>query len=202
MKAHPASSVGKSGRDHVCSRIVLAACAAAAAGGCSMHNSSKPKIPWATAVHVRPLTPAKAAPDAAADAEPLPDLKIEFPAEPIHSLVVHNGPARPHVAASAPSAGGNNETAAKPEQPSITPQLPPAEAQSLQQQMDNSVSAAERNLATAHGKKLNPAQLDLVSKVKSFLADSRKAAQEGDLRRADNLAKKAQVLSEELAASL
>ena len=164
-----------------------------------MHNN-KPKIPWSTAVRVRPLPPAKSAPEPA-DAAPLPDLKLEFPPQPIHSLPPHNGPTRPHVAASAPSAG-NNENAAKPEQPSITPQLPPSEAQALQQQMDNSVRAAERNLAAAKGKKLNPAQLDLVSKVKSFLADSRKAAKEGDLRRADTLAEKAQVLSEELAASL
>ena len=201
MKAHPASSVGKSGRNHIGSCMVLAACAAAAAAGCSIH-SNKPKIPWHTAVLVRPIAPAKPASEAA-EAPPLPDLKLEFPPQPIRSLANHNGPARPHVAASAPSAG-NNENAPKsePEQPSITPQLQPAEAQAFQQQMDSSVSVAERNLAATKGKKLNPAQLDLLSKVKSFLADSRKAAKEGDLRRADNLAKKAQVLSEELAASL
>jgi hypothetical protein len=160
----------------------------------------KPAIPWATAVLVRPIPPAKPA-SGAADAAAAPELKLEFPPQPIRLVMTHNGPARPHVAAAA-LANGSNDVAAKPEQPSITPQLPPAEAQALQQQMNKSVSAAERNLAAANGKSLNAAQLDLVSKVKSFLADSREAAKEGDVRRANNLAKKAQVLSEELAGSL
>lgn len=198
MKEHPASSTVSSRRNRARFCLALAGCATLAAGGCSMRN--KPKIPWATAVLVRPIPRAKPAPNAT-DAAPVPDLKLEFPPQPIHSLPAHNGPARPHAAASAPSAG-NNENAAQPERPSITPQLPPAEAQGLRQQMDKSVSEAERNLAATNGKSLNAAQLDLASKVKSFLADSREAAKEGDLRRANNLAKKAQVLSEELAGSL
>jgi hypothetical protein len=198
MKEHPASSTVSSRRNHARFCVVVASCAAITASGCSMQNN-KPKIPWHTAVLVRPIPPAKPAPSSA-DAAPLPDLKMEFPPQSIRfatSLV----PARPHVAPTAHSPG-SNEAAAKPEQPSITPQLPPAEALALQQQMDKSASAAERNLASTNGKSLNAAQLDLASKVRSFLADSREAAKEGDLRRANNLAKKAQVLSEELAASL
>jgi hypothetical protein len=43
-------------------------------------------------------------------------------------------------------------------------------------------------------------QSDLVSKIVSFSDEARKAASEGDWTRARNLAKKAEVLSEELAA--
>jgi len=42
----------------------------------------------------------------------------------------------------------------------------------------------------------------LTSKVSSFLQESKLAARDGDWTRARNLAKKARVLSEELAASL
>jgi hypothetical protein len=110
-------------------------------------------------------------------------------------------PTRPHVA-TPPAQGQGNDAAAKAEQPLMAPQLPPAEAQALQEQVNNSVSVAERNLAAANGKSLNAGQLDLFSKIRSFLADAREAARAGDLRRANNLAKKAQVLSEELAKSL
>jgi len=84
----------------------------------------------------------------------------------------------------------------------MAPQLPPAEAQALQEETNQSVGVAERNLAAANGKTLNSVQLDLFSKVRSFLADAREAARAGDFRRSSNLAKKAQVLSEELAGSL
>jgi len=197
MKEHPASSTVNSRRNRAPFCFALAGFVAVV-GGCSMRNN-KSRIPWHTAVLVRPISPPRSAPRAV-DAGPVPDLKLEFPPQPIRFPVL-SVPARPHVPATA-HAPGNNEVATKPEQPSITPQLPPAEAQALQQQMDKSVSAAERNLAATNGKSLNTAQSDLASKVRSFLADSREAAKEGDLRRANNLAKKAQVLSEELAGSL
>jgi hypothetical protein len=49
---------------------------------------------------------------------------------------------------------------------------------------------------------LNATQSDLVSKINGFLKYAREAAQAGDWSHARSLAKKAQVLSEELAASL
>ena len=59
-----------------------------------------------------------------------------------------------------------------------------------------------KNLNSAKGRSLNPTQADLNSKVAAFLQESKQAVREGDWTRARNLAKKAQVLSEELAASL
>jgi hypothetical protein len=64
------------------------------------------------------------------------------------------------------------------------------------------LNVAEHNLAAASGKPLNATQADLASKVRSFISDAREAGRSGDWTRARDLAKKAQVLSEELAASL
>ncbi len=197
MKENPAPSPVFAARHRVRTSILLVSCVALVTGGCSARK--RPAVPWATAVLVRPIVPSRPALTATDGAEPAPDLRLEFPPQPIRLVAVRNGPPRPRVAApAAPEA----EVAGKPEQPLIVPQLPPAEAQALQEQTNQSVSAAERNLAAANGKNLNAMQTDLASKVRSFLADAGEAARAGDLRRASNLAKKAQVLSEELAASL
>ena len=82
------------------------------------------------------------------------------------------------------------------------PQLSQQETAAAQQQMNDSIAAAQRNLVSAKNHRLNSLQTDLASKVNSFLEESRIAAKEGDWTRAKNLAKKAQVLSEELAQSL
>jgi hypothetical protein len=76
------------------------------------------------------------------------------------------------------------------------------ESTSLQRESNQSLSAAERNLAATSGKSLNAAQADLASKVRSFISDAREAGRAGDWARARDLAKKAQVLSEELDRSL
>jgi hypothetical protein len=45
---------------------------------------------------------------------------------------------------------------------------------------------------------LNAAQQDLVGKIRSFLSQSRDASKDGDWSRAQNLAQKARLLSDEL----
>jgi ribosome-binding protein aMBF1 (putative translation factor) len=95
-----------------------------------------------------------------------------------------------------------NDAAEKPEPPMIAPQLTPQESAVAQQQTNQSLSIAEKNLEAARGKNLNAAQSDLVSKIRSFIKDAREAAQIADWSRARSLAKKAQILAEELAASL
>jgi ribosome-binding protein aMBF1 (putative translation factor) len=84
----------------------------------------------------------------------------------------------------------------------IAPQLTPQESAVAQQQTNQSLSIAEKNLESARGKNLNAAQSDLVSKIRGFIKDAREAAQIADWSRARSLAKKAQVLSEGLADSL
>src|SRR5262249_26132920 len=107
-------------------------------------------------------------------------------------------PVRPRAPV-APAAGN---TTAKFEPPTIVPQLTAQEAQAAEQQTNASLSIAERNVGATRGRTLSPQQSDLVSKVRSFVSEAREAAHNGDWMRASNAAKKAQVLSEELARSL
>ena len=84
----------------------------------------------------------------------------------------------------------------------ISPQLTPQESAVAQQQANQSLGIAEKNLASVRGKKLNSTQSDLISKITGFIKDAREAAKITDWSRARSMAKKAQVLSEELAGSL
>jgi len=90
----------------------------------------------------------------------------------------------------------------KPAAPSLEPELSPQEIAAAQQQLNQSTAVAQKNLDAAKGRSLNPTQADLTSKVTAFLQESKQAVREGDWTRAKNLAKKAEVLSQELAASL
>jgi hypothetical protein len=147
---------------------------------------------------VRPILPKIADLTAQESPDSFPEVVLEVPAPPSPLAVVNATPQRPHIPA-APS-GPNN--AAKFEPPQIVPQLTPQETEAAQQQTNLSLSIAERNIGAAQGKTLNATQLDLASKVRSFVTEAREAAHIGDWTRASSAAKKAQVLSEELARSL
>jgi hypothetical protein len=95
-----------------------------------------------------------------------------------------------------------NNGSGKPEAPVIVPELTAAETAAAKQQTGQSLGVAERNLEATRGRNLNAAQTDLASKVRSFVSESRDAARVSDWVRARALAKKAQVLSEELVKSL
>ncbi len=170
-------------------------CGAVALGGCSVRK--RPAIPWATAVQVKPVTQPNKTSASEIPEDPVPELRYELPPFPPHLINARSGPPRPHV--NAPGAAGGE--AEKRDAPMIAPQLTPAETTVAQQQTNQSLGIAEKNLAAANGKRLNPAQADLVSKIKGFVKDAREAAQIGDWSRARSLAKKAQVLSEDLAGS-
>jgi hypothetical protein len=81
----------------------------------------------------------------------------------------------------------------------IAPQLSPEQTAEAQQQLSVSVGIAEKNIAASQGRSLNAMQSDLASKVRSFLAEAREAARVSDWTRASSAAKKAEVLSQELA---
>jgi hypothetical protein len=130
----------------------------------------------------------------------IPDLRFELSAFPIPLITVRSGPPRPRVSgASSANAGSDAE---KSEAPMISPQLTAQETAAAQQETNQSLAIVEKNLASTRGKRLNATQSDLASKVRGFLKDAREAAQIGDWSHARSLAKKAQVLSEELASSL
>jgi len=165
--------------------------------GCAEHKARA--YPWAIAIAVRPRVPVPAPgyqPPAIDDIAP--DLPWDFPPPPSRLAIVRQ-PARPRVAAQpAQELSGS----AKGDAPLLAPQLSEQEIAVAQQQMYESVAIAQKNLIAAKGHRLNATQSDLASKVSSFLEESKGSAKDGNWTRAKNLAKKAQVLSEELADSL
>ncbi len=125
-------------------------------------------------------------------------LMISPPPSPI-VVTAQPSPVRTRVTTTTSSGSG---IVGKPEVPLIAPQLTTEEAAAAKQQTNQSLDIAEKNLANARGKNLSPAQADLASKVRNFVSDARDAARASDWVRARDLAKKAQVLSQELAKSL
>jgi hypothetical protein len=124
---------------------------------------------------------------------------LETPPFPLRVVSTRGAPARPRVGTSASNGAGND--AEKLESPRIAPSLSPRETVIAQQQTNESLSIAEKNLAGTRGKNLNGIQSDLLSKIQGFMKDAREAARIADWARARSFAKKAQVLSEELANS-
>ena len=167
-------------------------------GGCGARR--RPSIPWATAVQVRPIIQVQSTQTSGVSADAIPDLQFELPPFPIELITVRSAPPRPRV--SPPSSAGTGGEAEKLEAPMISPQLTPQESAAAQQETNQSLAIVEKNLTSTRGKRLNAAQADLASKIRGFLKDAREAAQIGDWSHARSLAKKAQVLSEELASSL
>jgi hypothetical protein len=169
-------------------------------GGCAGQRKPQARpFPWATVKSVRPVLPntvATSPDDTMSDF--LPEFELEAPPPPSPLAESQSMPQRPRVAV-APSGPSSPSL---PEAPQIAPQLTAQEAAAAEQQTNVSLSIAERNIAASQGKSLNPTQSDLASKVRSFVTEAREAAHSGDWTRASNAAKKAQVLSEELARSL
>lgn len=160
----------------------------------------RPNIPWATAVQVKPVVQPRTAMAVYATEELGPELRLDLPPFPGHLIPVRTAPPRPRASTSPSTAAGADIE--KLGTPLIAPQLTPQESAVAQQQTGQSLSIAEKNLESARGKSLNAAQSDLVSKIRGFVKDAREAVQIADWSRARSLAKKAQVLSEELAGSL
>ena len=171
-------------------------------GGCAERHVKSRPYPWGTAASMHPLAPEtlELEPDGGDALEAIVSpLLLQIAAPPSPLFMVRSVPARPRVPSGSPAP---SEAVSKPDVPQIAPQLTPAEAAAAQQQTNQSLSVAGRTLEAAQGKKLNSAQSDLASKIRTFIAEARDAAQNGDWTRALNAAKKAEVLSQELASSL
>ena len=166
--------------------------------GCSMRK--QPGIHWATAINVRPITQAPIAVANGDGEDPPPELRFELPPFPGTLITVRSVPGRPRSNAPATVTPENNGE--KIGTTVIAPQLTPQESAVAQQQANQSLGIAEKNLESVRGKKLNSTQSDLISKITGFIKDAREAAKIADWGRARSMAKKAQVLSEELAGSL
>ena len=166
-------------------------------GGCAERKARA--FPWATAVLIRPNPPAAHDQNAPTASDTAPDLRIEPPSNLAKVLAVRPGPVPPRSRGqnSGPADNSNGSKSSL-----LVPQLSPQEAAAAKEQFSQNVATAERNLAAARGKNLTPGQQDAISKINAFLTEVREAAGEGDWARARNLAKKAQILSEDLAGSL
>lgn len=176
--------------------VSLAAAALVLSDGCAEKRARA--YPWATAITARPNAPAPAAAYTPPQIdESAPDLPWDFAPPP--SLAVSRQPTRPRVPV---QPAPEPVESAKPDPLSLAPQLSQQEIAAAQQEMNDSLGIAQRNLVTAKNHRLNATQSDLASKVNSFVDESKAAAKDGDWARARNLARKAQLLSDELARSL
>ncbi len=167
--------------------------------GCAQRQVKATPFPWSTLAYARPLAPSGATPQIEESEGPLAGATLSVETPPSALVIARSVPARPRLPASNSS---QSDAASKPDVPQIAPQLTAAETSAAQRQTSQSLSVAERNIGAADGKTLNATQQDLASKVRSFMAEAREAANGGDWTRAKNAAKKAEVLSQELASSL
>lgn len=189
------------------SAIVLACAATLGAAGCARRHAHA-AVPVATAPVApspemdRPMT---TAPDT--DATPPVDTEIEPPA----ITTAEEPPAPLAIAPTVPPAPRRrpeehppqaDEQPAEHPAPQISPQISPTDQSVFAKRTADDIAAAENNLQQTKGKHLNAAQQDLADKIRSFVAQSRDASRGGDWDRAQNLAQKARLLSNELLNSL
>ena len=133
-----------------------------------------------------------------ADLDPPPQFDFE-PIAASSDLAVARIPARPRVVQAPAAEPARNDR--EPE-PRITPEFSAEELESAKTETQHNLELIDKNLNLSSGRSLNASQQDLASKVRGFADNARDAMKSGDWMRARNLAKKAEVLSEELAASL
>jgi len=142
---------------------------------------------------VRPVIP----PSTEAALESPPELEAEAPAMLPEIAPSRAQPPRPRVAAPV----AQEPVGPKRTEPTIAPEVPTEEMMAAKAETQHNLDIAEKNLAMTQGKTLNAAQQDLASKVRGFADNAREAMSSGDWVKAKNLSSKAEVLSEELAAS-
>jgi hypothetical protein len=171
---------------------VLSLCAVYACGCSTRRAPAKPVVSFIAPV--RPLMPG-ASPTAL---QAPPDVSAEALPQPPGIGAERFQPPRPHVAAPEPT----ESHAGKHVEPTIAPEVDTAELTQAKVETQRNLDVAERNLQVAQGKALNATQADLVSKVRGFADNAREAMRTGDWVRAKNLSSKAQLLSEQLIASL
>ena len=132
---------------------------------------------------------------------PLPTAEVEpLPPEESPAAEPEPGPAaRPSVARSRPAPPEAAAPApARPAAPQISPQLSPSVLAAAQSRTNSDIEFSEQTLQAWSARALNAAQKDLAEKIRSFLAQAREAIGADDWIRAQNLAQKARVLSDEL----
>ena len=173
--------------------LALVCACVAGIGGCYTRRTPvKPVVDFIAPV--RPMVPR---PHGTILQSP-PDLESAPPEAP--EIAKDNAqPAKPHVTAPVVQEPAETE---KPVEPTIAPEVTTEEMVTAKAATQQSLDIAEKGLSLAQGKKLNATQADLASKVRGFADNAREAMRSGDWDRAKNLAKKAELLSQQLTASL
>ncbi|MGH9685814.1 MAG: hypothetical protein ACRD5K_01825 [Candidatus Acidiferrales bacterium] len=187
--------------------IILACALSLGAAGCA-HERVRAAVPVTTA----PIAPSQGtdrpmtiAPDT--DATPPAEAEAAPPAIPSAATP----PAPVVIAPTAPPAPRRRQDEHPPQSgeqpaahaaPQISPQISPTDQSLYARKTGDDIASAERNLQQTNGKRLSAAQQDLADKIRSFVSQSRDASKGGDWDRAQNLAQKARLLSNELLNSL
>jgi len=184
--------------------VLVAAGAPFLSAGCA-HKTVQAAVPVSAppVADVRPMT---VAPDTDANppleaeqaAPSLPAPSAKAPMNLADSAVVP--PPRRPVERSTESA--EQDTAARPEPPRISPELSPSDQAAYQKRIESDSAVATRNLQIVSARQLNPTQSDLADKIRSYLSQAGDAGKSGDWVRAQNLAHKAASLSVDLIESL
>jgi hypothetical protein len=89
--------------------------------------------------------------------------------------------------------GGASEPAAQ-----IAPDITPAEATRERQNAEQWLGSADAQLKRLAARTLDARQQETVGQIRNYMDGARSALKEGDVRRASTLAKKAQLLSDDL----
>jgi hypothetical protein len=90
--------------------------------------------------------------------------------------------------------GGAKEGSAQ-----LTPALSPGQAQNERASTANLLAVTDANLKRVAGRQLTPAQQGMVDEIRSYMRQAKAAAASADTNRAQTLAYKARLLSDELA---
>jgi hypothetical protein len=90
--------------------------------------------------------------------------------------------------------GGAKEGSAQ-----LTPAVNPAQAKSQRANTDSLLAATDANLKRVAGRQLTPAQQNMVEEINTYMRQARAATASADTNRAQTLAYKARLLSDELA---
>ncbi len=80
----------------------------------------------------------------------------------------------------------------------LSPGLSPQQASHQTESTNQLLAASDANLKKIAGRQLNPSQQDTVKQIKNYMDQAKKAASDGDVQRAHNLAVKASLLSADL----
>src|ERR1019366_1052442 len=132
---------------------------------------------------------------------PPPSSEPAPPVQPTPAPTTKQKPKRTHTPKKVVVSPEPSTTTSEPAKPapdaSINAPMTNAQAEQQKQETGNLLGAAETNLSNLH-RSLTSDEQQMVSQIRNYIAQSRKAMTDGDLERAYNLANKANLLSSEL----